>query len=170
MRSSAQVQGHQQVVHVGAFEQERLAVGALDLEAVAFVEAAGAGVGGEDAEDEAADAFAPRPLDRGAEQAGADPLALTVRGDREALHFGHVGGRLERHPGAEDQVADDLLRSGGDQHVVGAEAIEERTPGVGRRGGADPRRPGRGVEPALRRLVTLLRRPDQENFCGSSLQ
>jgi hypothetical protein len=81
-----------------------------------------------------------------------------------------VGGRLERHPGAEDQVADDLLPIGGDEHVVGAEAIEERSLGVGRRPGADARRPSRGVDPAQCRLVTLLRGPDQENFCGSSLQ
>jgi hypothetical protein len=145
-------------------------VGALELEAVAFVEAAGGGVGGEDAKDEAADAFAAGALDRGLEETAADPLALVARGDREAAHFGDVGGRLERHPGAEDQVADDLIAGDGDEDVGGAEAAEERASGIGGRAGADERRPGRGIEPAQRLLVALVCAPDQENFCGSSRQ
>jgi hypothetical protein len=145
-------------------------VGALDLEAVPFVETAGAGVRGEDAEDEAADAFPAAAHDRGLQQPGADPLPLALQGDREAAHFGDMGGRLERHPGAEDQVADQLLPIDGDADVVSAEAIEEGPVGIGRRPGADPRRPGRGVEPPQSPLVALVGAPDQENFCGSSLQ
>lgn len=147
-------------------------MGALDLEAVAFVEVAGGGIGGEDAEDEAADAFSASALDRGFKESATDPLALMVRGDREAAHFGDVGGRLERRPGAEDQVADDLIAidGDGDEDIVGAEAVKERTSGIGGRAGADERRPGRGVEPAQRPLVILARPADQENFCGSSRQ
>jgi hypothetical protein len=81
-----------------------------------------------------------------------------------------VGGRLERHPGAEDEGADQLLSIGGDEHVLDPEAVEERPLGIGRRAGADARRPGRGVEPAECLLVALLRAADQENFCGSSRQ
>jgi hypothetical protein len=81
-----------------------------------------------------------------------------------------VGGRLDRHPGAADQVADRLPRVDRDEHVVGAEAVEKGAVGVGRRPGADPRRPGRGVEPAQGLLIAGASVADQENFCGSSLQ
>jgi hypothetical protein len=137
---------------------------------VAFVEAAGAGVGGEDAEDEAAEALAAGALDRGVEETGGDPLPLALRGDREAADFGQVGGRLERQPWTEDQVADDLLAVGRDEDVLDPEAVEERPLGIGRRRGADPGRPGPDIKPAEARLVAILRAADQENFCGSSRQ
>jgi hypothetical protein len=86
------------------------------------------------------------------------------------VHFGDVGGGLERQPGTEDQVADQLLADDGDEDVVGAEAGEEGALGVGWRAGAYPRRPGRSVEPAQGPLVGLVGAADQENFCGSSRQ
>ena len=48
--------GHQDVVHVVVFDEEFFAEGAFGVVAGSFVEAAGGGVGGEDAEGEFAGA------------------------------------------------------------------------------------------------------------------
>src|ERR1700761_6915354 len=104
-----QVEPHEEVVDVAALEQERLAQGAVDLEAATRVEVPGAAIAAEDAQPQPSIALVPGAIDRGVEQLAADPLATPRRVDREPFHFERVARRLELRPRPEQEVADEAL-------------------------------------------------------------